>query len=130
MSNDVYKAPQSLLDDVSDTTDQTTEIRSFITVILLFIVNIMMAISAWYLGKSGYTEEVYYQVGGGFWLAMLLLYAIVAGIFAKNVGKRGMLWGAMILLFQPVSLFVSFILIIGIGRNRKWFRAGIDKGID
>lgn len=129
MSDDVYKAPQSLLDDVSDTTDQTTAIRSFIAVMLLFIVNIMMAVSVWYLGESGYTEEVYYQLGGGFWLAMLLLYAIVAGIFAKNVGKRGMLWGAMILLFQPISLFVSFILIVGIGRNRNWFRGGIDKGV-
>ncbi len=122
MRNEVYKAPKSPLVEVSDVADQTKALRLFLSVILLFITSIIVMMLALYLKENGYRDGFYYQVLMYVCSGVILSYCAVAGFFAQKVGRRGVLWAVLILFFMPISLFVSFILIVFISRNRKWFR--------
>ncbi|OUS29191.1 hypothetical protein A9Q99_08740 [Gammaproteobacteria bacterium 45_16_T64] len=121
MSIEVYKAPQSPLDSVSDTDDQTKALRLFFSVVLLFVASMIVTMLALYLKGNGYRGEFSYQVLMCICSGVLLSYSATAGFFAQKVGRRGVLWAVLILFFMPISLFVSFILIVCIGRSRQWF---------
>ena len=125
MKSDVYKTPSSNLDDSKSTTSKVVNIadarKYFLSSSLLLVMNFLMAGAAYISNGAGNPSLI--KVILIVWFSVLFMYSVSASIFATQLGKRGLLWFLMILSFQPISLFVSYIIIFRQGYKHNWFRS-------
>ena len=122
MNNEVYQPPVSLLDESNGSSDQAKVFRYFIYTSLLLVANLVMAGLAWFLIVYQEIDEYLFEMLGYVWMVILLMYCVAAGMFVKQLGKRGLLWGIMIVFLQPISVIVSYLMILRLSHKNRWFR--------
>ena len=122
MNSEVYQSPVSQLDEDNNGIDQAKAFRYFVSTSLLLLVNLVMAGVAWFLIVNDQIDDSQSEMFGYVWMVILLLYCVAAGMFAKQLGKRGVLWGIMIAFFQPFSIIVSYIMILRLSHKNRWFK--------
>ncbi len=126
MNNTIYQSPTSQLDKSNGSTDQAKVFRYFIYTSLLLMANLVMAGFAWFLMVYQEADEYLFEMFGYVWMVTLLMYCVAAGLFVKQLGKRGLLWGIMIAFLQPISLIVSYLMILRLSHKNRWFKNNQD----
>ena len=122
MNNAIYQSPASQLGESNGSTDQVKVFRYFIYTSLLLLANLVMAGLAWFLIVYQEIDEYLFEMLGYVWMVILLMYCVAAGMFVKQFGKRGLLWGIMIAFLQPISVIVSYFMILRLSHKNRWFR--------
>ncbi len=122
MDSEVYQTPASQLDESNGSTGQEKAFRRFIWTSLLLVANLVMAGAAWVLIAYQGVDEYLFEMLGYVWMVILLMYCVAAGMFVKQLGKRGLLWGIMIAFLQPVSVIVSYLMILRLSHKNRWFK--------
>jgi len=122
MNNAIYQSPASQLDESNGSTVQAKVLRYFICTSLLLVANLLMAGLAWFLIVYQEIDEYLFEILGYVWMVILLMYCVAAGMFVKQLGKRGLLWGLMIAFLQPISVIVSYLMILRLSHKNRWFK--------
>ena len=122
MNNAIYQSPSSQLDASNGSTVQEKVFRYFIYTTLLLVANLVMAGLAWFLIVYQNMDEYLFEILGYVWMVILLMYCVAAGMFVKQLGKRGLLWGIMIAFLQPISVIVSYLMILRLSHKSHWFK--------
>ncbi len=116
----IYKAPNSDPGKIGSNIDHVAARKRLKFVLVVFVVNFVFA--AIFISTKGVIVGLPKYLLIACWLSATVAYAFFAGAYFSVWGKFRCLWGIPILVFQPLSLLVTFPYILLKSRKHAWHK--------